>query len=190
MIPVPVAVIGDTVVLAVPDEFSKNYLEQRLEPMLMAHLTAMFGADIKKFSLFVDKTIENQPAPAAPNPAPPAFQPAPPVHHPQHAQQGQHGTPQAHWTLQPTAGPAPEPHPRPQPTYRGEAPAYSPEVPRTAFGGIPLPSARASEPPVPESDPIAATIALSTGSPGARSSSADDSGARAQQAKLNEKYVF
>ncbi|OLE21513.1 MAG: chromosomal replication initiation protein DnaA [Catenulispora sp. 13_1_20CM_3_70_7] len=187
MIPVPVAVIGDTVVLAVPDEFSKNYLEQRLEPMLMAHLTAMFGADIKKFSLFVDKTIENQPAPAAAsNQAPPAFQPAPPVHQPQHVQQGRHGAPQPPWTPLPTALPAPEAHP--QPTYRGEAPAYTPEAAR--IGGIPLPLPRASEPPVPENDPIAATMALSTGSPGARSSSADDSGAKAQQAKLNEKYVF
>ena len=63
MIPQLVAVIGDTVVLAVPDEWSKNVLEQRLSPMLMAHLADLFGADIKKFSLFVDKTLENQPAP-------------------------------------------------------------------------------------------------------------------------------
>ncbi|MFL6112182.1 MAG: chromosomal replication initiator protein DnaA [Catenulispora sp.] len=189
MIPVPVAVIGDTVVLAVPDEFSKNYLEQRLEPMLMAHLTAMFGADIKKFSLFVDKTIENQPAPAAAsNPAPAAFQPAPVHHQAPHVPPGRHGTPQPPWTPQPPAPGAPEAHP--QPTYRAEAPAYAPEISRTAFGGIPLPPSRVSEPPVPQGDPIAATIALSTGSPGARSSSADDSGARAQQAKLNEKYVF
>ena len=73
MIPEAKTVIGDTIVLAVPDDFSKNYLEQRLEPMLSTHLAAMFGPDIK-FSLFVDKAMENTPAPAS---APSAVAPPP-----------------------------------------------------------------------------------------------------------------
>ncbi|GAA1958956.1 hypothetical protein GCM10009838_14010 [Catenulispora subtropica] len=178
MIPQVVAVIGDTVVLAVPDEFSKNYLEQRLEPMLMAHLTAVLGGDIKKFSLFVDKTLENQPAPASAPAAAPAPSPVP-----------QHAAPPAnHWTPPPVAATAAEAHRLP--TYHSEPPAFSPEASRPMAGGVALPPPRLSEPPAEPSDPIAATLALSTGSPGARSSVDEAGGAKAQHAKLNEKYVF
>ncbi|NUP53274.1 MAG: chromosomal replication initiator protein DnaA [Catenulispora sp.] len=183
MIPHLVAVIGDTVVLAVPDEFSKNYLEQRLEPMLMAHLTAVLGGDIKKFSLFVDKTLENQPAPAA-APAAPAANPVPAAGLvPQQAAPAPN-----HWTPPPVTSAAAEAHNR-QPGYPAQTPAFSPESSRPMAGGIGMPPPRISEPPAEASDPIAATVALSTGSPGARSS-VEDTSAKAQHAKLNEKYVF
>ena len=58
------------------------------------------------------------------------------------------------------------------------------------IGGVPLPPPRVSEPPVEPADPIAATVSLSTGRPGARSSIDEAGGAKAQHAKLNEKYVF
>ena len=183
MIPQIVAIIGDTVVLAVPDEFSKNYLEQRLEPMLMAHLTAVLGGDIKKFSLFVDKTLDDQPAPAAPT-APAATSapvPAPGPVPPQGA------APPNHWTPPPVTSAAAEAHRHP--VYPSEMPAFSPEASRPMAGGVALPPPRVSEPPAEPADPIAATVTLSTGSPGARSS-VDDTGAKAQHAKLNEKYVF
>ncbi|GAA2027754.1 hypothetical protein GCM10009839_28390 [Catenulispora yoronensis] len=185
MIPQIVAVIGDTVVLAIPDEFSKNVLEQRLEPMLMAHLTAILGPDIKKFSLFVDKTLENPPAPsyAAPAPAPAAA----PVSHLSHSSHLLQASPQDHWTPPPVASAAAEAHRLTG--YHRETPAYSPEASRPMAGGVTLPPPRVSEPPA-EPDPIAATLALSTGSPGARSSVDEAGGAKAQHAKLNEKYVF
>jgi chromosomal replication initiator protein len=175
MIPEARTVIGDTIVLAVPDDFSKNYLEQRLEPMLTTHLAAMFGPDIK-FSLFVDKAMENTPAPASPSPVLPA---APVIQ--------QLAPPPAHWTPPPMTRTAPDLSA--STAFHSEPPAFSPELPRPPAGGVPLPPPRISEPPPEESDPIAATLSLSTGSPGARSSTPDD-GAKAQQAKLNEKYVF
>ena len=174
MIPEARTVIGDTIVLAVPDDFSKNYLEQRLEPMLTTHLAAMFGPDIK-FSLFVDKAMENTPgsASSAPAPAAPVIQ--------------QLAPPPAHWTPPPVTSAGPE---QPAPSaFHGDPPGFPTELPRASAGGPALPPPRISEPPVEESDPIAATLSLSTGSPGARSSTPDD-GAKAQQAKLNEKYVF
>ena len=174
MIPEAKTVIGDTIVLAVPDDFSKNYLEQRLEPMLTTHLAAMFGPDIK-FSLFVDKAMENTPA-AAPSSVPP---PAPVIQ--------QLAPPPAHWTP-PPASPSASEQPIPA-AFHSDPPAFTPELPRPSIGGVALPPPRISEPPAEESDPIAATLSLSTGSPGARSSTPDD-GAKAQQAKLNEKYVF
>ena len=173
MIPEAVAVIGDTIVLAVPDDFAKNVLETRLEPMLTAHLTSMFGAGIK-FSLFVDKTLDDPPAASAP---PAAAPPAPLV-----------APVQSHWMPPPVSVPAPESHVTPS-GYHAESQAFPTEAPRPAIGGVALPPPRISEPPVEPSDPIAATLSLSTGGPGARSSSPDD-GAKAQQAKLNEKYVF
>ncbi|WP_194925508.1 chromosomal replication initiator protein DnaA [Catenulispora pinisilvae] len=174
MIPEARTVIGDTIVLAVPDDFSKNYLEQRLEPMLTTHLAAMFGPDIK-FSLFVDKAMENTPgsASSAPAPAAPVIQ--------------QLAPPPAHWTPPPVTSAGPE---QPVPSaFHSDPPGFPTELPRASAGGVALPPPRISEPPVEESDPIAATLSLSTGSPGARSSTPDD-GAKAQQAKLNEKYVF
>ncbi|MEY9890571.1 chromosomal replication initiator protein [Catenulispora sp. MAP12-49] len=175
MIPEARTVIGDTIVLAVPDDFSKNYLEQRLEPMLTTHLAAMFGPDIK-FSLFVDKAMENTPAPAStPSPVPPA---APVIQ--------QLAPPPAHWTPPPAPLSGAE---QAVPQAFHSEPAFTTELPRPSAGGVALPPPRISEPPPEESDPIAATLSLSTGSPGARSSMPDD-GAKAQQAKLNEKYVF
>ena len=172
MIPEAKTVIGDTIVLAVPDDFSKNYLEQRLEPMLTTHLTAMFGPDIK-FGLFVDKAVENTPAPSPVQPAAPVIQ--------------QLAPPPAHWTPPPATQIGGEQ--QVPAAFRSDPPAFAPELPRPSGDGMGLPPPRISEPPPEAPDPIAATLSLSTGRPGARSSAPDD-GAKAQQAKLNEKYVF
>ena len=153
MIPVPMALVGDTAVLAVPDEFVKNVLDARLGPMLEAHLGAVLGTDIT-VALAVDPTAEHAPPPAAP--APPA--------------------PQTPWTPPPLPGP-------------GETSAYARDA---ASGGVQLPTARMSgeNPGVAEKT---ATASLPTfGAPAAAPSQTvdDAAGAKAQQAKLNEKYVF
>ncbi|MFD0639247.1 chromosomal replication initiator protein DnaA [Catenulispora yoronensis] len=184
MIPQIVAVIGDTVVLAIPDEFSKNVLEQRLEPMLMAHLTAILGPDIKKFSLFVDKTLENPPAPRTPRP---------PRRRPPRRCRTSPTVPTSCRRRRRTTGrrrrwPAPPPRRTVSPATTGK--------PRRTPRGLASDGRRGHPPAAPrlrapaEPDPIAATLALSTGSPGARSSVDEAGGAKAQHAKLNEKYVF
>ena len=73
--------------------------------------------------------------------------------------------------------------------FHSDAAAFAPSA--ASPGSAAWPCLRRASPSrrPEESDPIAATLSLSTGSPGARSSTPDD-GARAQQAKLNEKYVF
>src|SRR5262249_23627639 len=148
--------IGDTILLAVPDDFSKNYLEQRLEPMLTTHLAAMFGPDIK-FTLVVDKAMENSSGSAsAPSAAPAMLPAAPPVIQ-------QLAPPPAHWTPPPVTSAGPD---QPLPAaFRSETPTFTPELPRPAAGGVALPPPRISEPQPEESDPIAATLSLSTGSP-------------------------
>ena len=176
MIPEARTVIGDTIVLAVPDDFSKNYLEQRLEPML-DHPS---GRDVRPGHQVqpVRRQGDGEHSRTGLSPA----RPRRPPRSSSSSRRPRRTGPRRRRRYPAASRPSRQ-------AFHSDPPAFTTELPRPATGGVALPPPRVSEPPPEESDPIAATLSLSTGRPGARSSTPDD-GAKAQQAKLNEKYVF
>ncbi|GAA3188862.1 chromosomal replication initiator protein DnaA [Streptomyces ramulosus] len=77
----PLALVADTALLAVPNEFAKGVLEGRLAPLIGEALSHECGRPIR-IAITVDDSSE-EPAAPAPAPQPPAPQQ---VQHPQHQQ--------------------------------------------------------------------------------------------------------
>ncbi|MFF9406036.1 chromosomal replication initiator protein DnaA [Streptomyces anandii] len=70
----PLALVADTALLAVPNEFAKGVLEGRLAPVVSDTLSRECGRPIR-IAITVDSSVGEAPAPAAPAvPAPPAPQ--------------------------------------------------------------------------------------------------------------------
>ncbi|MFF9095951.1 chromosomal replication initiator protein DnaA [Streptomyces sp. NPDC014802] len=66
----PLALVADTALLAVPNEFAKNVLEGRLAPIVSDTLSRECGRPIR-IAITVDDSAGEPPAPAAAPPAPP-----------------------------------------------------------------------------------------------------------------------
>ncbi|MEU9118612.1 chromosomal replication initiator protein DnaA [Streptomyces sp. NPDC048506] len=82
----PLALVADTALLAVPNEFAKGVLEGRLAPLIGEALSHECGRPIR-IAITVDDTSEEPPAPSAPTPQHPSPQ-QPPLH--QQRQSPQH----------------------------------------------------------------------------------------------------
>jgi chromosomal replication initiator protein len=159
LIPAPMALVGDTALVVVADEFVKNVLESRLRPVFLTHLGAMFGPDIS-LAVAVDPNVDNAPS----TPSVPALT-----------------QPLAPW-IPPPLPPLPGSGETAQAAYTGDT-------------GISLPAARVS---TDRLNPADTSFGHGTGPGGGMSGALqgvstavdDATGTRAQQAKLNEKYVF
>ena len=83
----PLALVADTALLAVPNEYSKQVLEGRLAPLISEALSHECGRPIR-IAITVDDSVGESPAPQAP----PARQQSPyQGQHPAQQHQGQHG---------------------------------------------------------------------------------------------------
>ncbi|MEW2620283.1 chromosomal replication initiator protein DnaA [Streptomyces sp. NPDC048106] len=121
----PLALVADTALLAVPNEFAKGVLEGRLAPIVSETLSRECGRPIR-IAITVDDSAGEPPAPAAPSapqPAPSRYEepelPSGPSYegYGRHrADQRQGGEPSAHDDQLPTARPAyPAEYQRPEP---------------------------------------------------------------------------
>ncbi|MEU5210897.1 chromosomal replication initiator protein DnaA [Streptomyces sp. NPDC020742] len=84
----PLALVADTALLAVPNEFAKGVLEGRLAPLIGEALSHECGRPIR-IAITVDDSSEEPPSPAAPTP-PQQSSPQPPHHHQQQSHQQSH----------------------------------------------------------------------------------------------------
>ncbi|MFD8804028.1 chromosomal replication initiator protein DnaA [Streptomyces sp. NPDC059597] len=66
----PLALVADTALLAVPNEFAKRAFEDRLAPVVSETLSRECGRPIRT-AITVDDSASSRPAPAAPKPQPP-----------------------------------------------------------------------------------------------------------------------
>ncbi|MGV9337237.1 chromosomal replication initiator protein DnaA [Streptomyces sp. NPDC003688] len=66
----PLALVADTALLAVPNEFAKRAFEDRLAPVVSETLSRECGRPIRT-AITVDDSAGSRPAPAAPKPQPP-----------------------------------------------------------------------------------------------------------------------
>ncbi|MCZ1008768.1 chromosomal replication initiator protein DnaA [Streptomyces lydicus] len=94
----PLALVADTALLAVPNEYAKTALEGRLAPLIGEVLSHECGRPIR-IAITVDNSSEEPPAPPAPPHQSPQHQPpqheAPSQQHTPHSQQS-HQAPQQH----------------------------------------------------------------------------------------------
>ncbi|MFJ8599128.1 chromosomal replication initiator protein DnaA [Streptomyces shenzhenensis] len=74
----PLALVADTALLAVPNEFAKGVLEGRLAPIVSETLSRECGRPIR-IAITVDESAGEPPAPPAPRHAAPADETVPPV---------------------------------------------------------------------------------------------------------------
>jgi chromosomal replication initiator protein len=72
----PLALVADTALLAVPNEFAKGVLEGRLAPIVSETLSRECGRPIR-IAITVDESAGAAPAPSVPKPAPPFDERAP-----------------------------------------------------------------------------------------------------------------
>ncbi|MFE5047521.1 chromosomal replication initiator protein DnaA [Streptomyces sp. NPDC056637] len=145
----PLALVADTALLAVPNEFAKGVLEGRLAPVVAETLTRECGRPIR-IAITVDDSVGEQPAPSAPpvqqhryeEPEPPSPQSQP--HEPydpygrrsdDHAQGPRGDQPQGSRPDQlPTARPAYPDYQRPEPgAWPRPQDEYSWQQPRLGF---------------------------------------------------------
>ncbi|MEU3028908.1 chromosomal replication initiator protein DnaA [Streptomyces incarnatus] len=118
----PLALVADTALLAVPNEFAKNVLEGRLAPIVSETLSRECGRPIR-IAITVDDSAGDPPAPSAPQPAPSRYEepelPSGPSYegYGRHrADQHQGGEPASRGDQLPTARPAyPGEYQRPEP---------------------------------------------------------------------------
>ncbi|MDO0926852.1 chromosomal replication initiator protein DnaA [Streptomyces sp. TG1A-8] len=125
----PLALVADTALLAVPNEFAKGVLEGRLAPVVSETLTRECGRPIR-IAITVDDSAGEPPAPSAPSaqqpPQPRYEEPEPPA------------GPYEGYGRHRAADPLPDPSPRDQlPTAR---PAYPSEYQRPEPGAWPRPA--------------------------------------------------
>ena len=159
----PIVLVGDTALVAAPDEFIKTVLETRLKTAFTTHLGAMYGQEIR-----IAVTVESSPPPppqtamSAPSHAAPLQAPWMP--------------PPAPIDQQPYAT-----HPTYADHYNAADPAPQVVAPRSNNEHIA---------PFNQQSSFGRHGALA--SAGGFASASDDAsaGTKAQQAKLNEKYVF
>ncbi|MGW1373354.1 chromosomal replication initiator protein DnaA [Streptomyces sp. NPDC002446] len=90
----PLALVADTALLAVPNEFAKGVLEGRLAPLIGEALSHECGRPIR-IAITVDDSSEEPPAPSAPTPSPHQQPQQPHQQQPPHHQQP-HQSPQQH----------------------------------------------------------------------------------------------
>ncbi|MER6855906.1 chromosomal replication initiator protein DnaA [Streptomyces pilosus] len=69
----PLALVADTALLAVPNEFAKGVLEGRLAPVVSESLSRECGRPIR-IAITVDDTVGEPPAPPAPRPQQPRYE--------------------------------------------------------------------------------------------------------------------
>ncbi|MFC9926772.1 chromosomal replication initiator protein DnaA [Streptomyces sp. NPDC127190] len=137
----PLALVADTALLAVPNEFAKGVLEGRLAPIVSETLSRECGRPIR-IAITVDDTAGEPPAPAAP----PAPQPPKPRYEepelpsgPAYEGYGRHRAPD------PLPGTEPQPRGDQPQSGRGDhqmptvRPAYPSEYQRPEPGGWPRP---------------------------------------------------
>ncbi|MFE1769863.1 chromosomal replication initiator protein DnaA [Streptomyces sp. NPDC059008] len=89
----PLALVADTALLAVPNEFAKGVLEGRLAPLIGEALSHECGRPIR-IAITVDDSSEEPPAPAAPTPSQHQQHQSPQQQAPHH--QHPHQSPQQH----------------------------------------------------------------------------------------------
>lgn len=126
----PLALVADTALLAVPNEFAKGVLEGRLAPIVSETLSRECGRPIR-IAITVDDSAGEPPAP----PAPPASQAPPQPRYeepelPSYESYGRHHADDQH-----TPGAAADPLPSARPTYPSEY-----QRPESAPGSWPRPS--------------------------------------------------
>ncbi|MGW2490080.1 chromosomal replication initiator protein DnaA [Streptomyces sp. NPDC001606] len=137
----PLALVADTALLAVPNEFAKGVLEGRLAPIVSETLSRECGRPIR-IAITVDDTAGEPPAPAAP----PAPQPPKPRYEEPELPSGQayegYGR---HRAPEPLPGTEPQPRGDQSPSGRADRqmptvrPAYPSEYQRPEPGGWPRP---------------------------------------------------
>ncbi|OWA07313.1 chromosomal replication initiation protein DnaA [Streptomyces sp. CS113] len=86
----PLALVADTALLAVPNEFAKGVLEGRLAPIVSETLTRECGRPIR-IAITVDDTAGDPAGPTAPAPQPPPSRPQPRYEEPELPAPGQGG---------------------------------------------------------------------------------------------------
>jgi chromosomal replication initiator protein len=160
----PIVLVGDTALVAAPDEFIKTVLDSRLRTAFVTHLSAMYGQEIR-----IAVTVEASPAPVPLNQAPPAI-PAP-------------------WT------PPPESQQSFSPTAFGGSPqSYGTQIQvdqsYSQDNALQLPTARSSAEQYDQDNATGPFRRQGSATGGSADHDAGGAGAKAQQAKLNEKYVF
>ena len=83
----PLALVADTALLAVPNEFAKNVLEGRLAPVVSESLSRECGRPIR-IAITVDDSAGEPPAPPAPRPQPRYEEPELPAARPEQQDRG------------------------------------------------------------------------------------------------------
>ncbi|MCW2943358.1 MAG: ATPase involved in replication initiation-like protein [Actinoallomurus sp.] len=108
----PLALVEDTALLATPNEFAKDVLENRLRPLITQVLSTQLGRDIR-----VAVTVQPDPSPGADRPVP-----AEPESDHEQAPRGSGPFPaeSSGYTGPPLRGPAADPRPYPGEQYPGE----------------------------------------------------------------------
>ncbi|TDT28639.1 chromosomal replication initiator protein DnaA [Streptomyces sp. BK208] len=84
----PLALVADTALLAVPNEFAKGVLEGRLAPVVSETLSRECGRPIR-IAITVDDTVGEPSGPAPQTPQTPPSRPQPRYEEPEHPAQGQ-----------------------------------------------------------------------------------------------------
>ncbi|GLX49872.1 chromosomal replication initiator protein DnaA [Streptomyces hygroscopicus subsp. hygroscopicus] len=118
----PLALVADTALLAVPNEFAKGVLEGRLAPIVSETLSRECGRPIR-IAITVDDSAGEPPAPSAQQPAPSRYEEPEPPSGPSYDGYGRHradqhpgGEPQQRGDQLPTARPVyPAEYHRPEP---------------------------------------------------------------------------
>jgi chromosomal replication initiator protein len=202
----PLALVEDTALLATPNEFAKDVLENRLRPLITQVLSTQLGRDIR-----VAVTVQPDPSPAADRPVP-----AEPESDHEQAPRGSGPFPaeSSGYTGPTLRGPAADPRPYPGEQYPGEpypGERYTGQQYTAAdqytgdrYGGEPYgnpfhhePPRRheqrsPSNPPGPQRDPFVPTPgSVPGGGWQPRPSSVPPEGkASTEPARLNPKYTF
>ncbi|AZM61229.1 MULTISPECIES: chromosomal replication initiator protein DnaA [unclassified Streptomyces] len=87
----PLALVADTALLAVPNEFAKGVLEGRLAPIVSETLTRECGRPIR-IAITVDESAGEPPAPPAPRPQPRYEEPELPAVRQEHPERPDHSS--------------------------------------------------------------------------------------------------
>ncbi|CAL9497552.1 Chromosomal replication initiator protein DnaA [Streptomyces sp. enrichment culture] len=174
----PLALVADTALLAVPNEFAKNVLEGRLAPIVSETLSRECGRPIR-IAITVDDTAGDPPAP----PAPPAQQSQPRYEEPEPAPYEGYGRHRA----EPLPGTADQLPPARADQLPPARPAYPSEYQRPEPGAWPRPAQDEyswQQPRLgfPERDPYADRDGYADHDPYASPSSQDTYGGQAADA--------
>jgi chromosomal replication initiator protein len=175
----PLALVEDTALLATPNDFAKDVLENRLRPLITQVLSDQLGRDIR-----VAVTVQPDPSPAADRPVP-----AEPES--DHEQPPRPQYPPDPYTMR---GPAADPRPYSPEQYAGEQYAaeryaeqqYSGDRYRFQPPGRPEPQ----NPPGPQRDPFVPTPGSVPGGGWQPRPAPAESKSSAEPARLNPKYTF